>query len=63
MSGISLDYSESELIKMASPFSHPVEVLIATEIDMETCLEWKKVCAILEYISLHFILKHVSTFL
>ncbi|XP_051751762.1 uncharacterized protein si:ch211-89o9.4 isoform X2 [Ctenopharyngodon idella] len=42
VSGISLDYSESELIKMASPFSHPVEVLIATEIDMETCLEWKK---------------------
>ncbi|XP_048052765.1 uncharacterized protein si:ch211-89o9.4 isoform X2 [Megalobrama amblycephala] len=42
VSGISLDYSESELIKMASPFSHPVEVLTATEIDMETCLEWKK---------------------
>ncbi|XP_067261189.1 uncharacterized protein si:ch211-89o9.4 [Chanodichthys erythropterus] len=42
VSGISLDYTESELIKMASPFSHPVEVLTATEIDMETCLEWKK---------------------
>ncbi|XP_056097312.1 uncharacterized protein si:ch211-89o9.4 [Rhinichthys klamathensis goyatoka] len=42
VSGISLDYSESELIKMASPFSHPVEVLMATEVDMETCLEWKK---------------------
>jgi len=49
VSGISRDYSESELIKMASPFSHPVEVLMATEVDMETCLEWKKVCAILEY--------------
>lgn len=49
VSGISLDYSKSELIKMASPFSHPVEVLMATEVDMETCLEWKKVCAILEY--------------
>ncbi|XDV15345.1 hypothetical protein PO909_015458 [Leuciscus waleckii] len=42
VSGISLDYSKSELIKMASPFSHPVEVLMATEVDMETCLEWKK---------------------
>ncbi|XP_077102671.1 uncharacterized protein LOC143753799 isoform X2 [Siphateles boraxobius] len=42
VSGISLDYSESELIKMASPFSHPAEVLMATEVDMETCLEWKK---------------------
>lgn len=49
VSGISLDYSESELIKMASPFSHPVEILMATEVDMETCLEWKKVCTILEY--------------
>ncbi|KAK2909063.1 hypothetical protein Q8A67_004900 [Cirrhinus molitorella] len=42
VSGISLDYSESELIKMASPFGHPVEVLMATEVDTATCLEWKK---------------------
>ncbi|XP_067298767.1 uncharacterized protein si:ch211-89o9.4 isoform X2 [Pseudorasbora parva] len=42
VSRISLDYSEGELIKMASPFSPPVEVLTATEVDMETCLEWKK---------------------
>ncbi|KAK7166042.1 hypothetical protein R3I93_005971 [Phoxinus phoxinus] len=42
VSGISPDYSESELIKMASPFSHPDDVLMATEVDMETCLEWKK---------------------
>ncbi|XP_016095129.1 uncharacterized protein [Sinocyclocheilus grahami] len=42
VSGIPLDYSESELIKMASPFGHPVEVLMATEVDTTTCLEWKK---------------------
>jgi len=62
VSGISRDYSESELIKMASPFSHPVEVLMATEVDMETCLEWKKVCAILEYNLLLFFFNRKCTF-
>ncbi|XP_052457916.1 uncharacterized protein si:ch211-89o9.4 isoform X1 [Carassius gibelio] len=42
VSGITLDYSERELIKMASPFGHPVEVLMATEVDTTTCLQWKK---------------------
>ncbi|XP_042615172.1 uncharacterized protein LOC109045943 isoform X1 [Cyprinus carpio] len=42
VSGIPLDYSESELIKMASPFGHPVEVLMATDVDTTTCLQWKK---------------------
>ncbi|XP_026118563.1 uncharacterized protein LOC113097541 isoform X1 [Carassius auratus] len=41
-SGIPLDYSQSELIKMASPFGQPVEVLMATEVYTTTCLEWKK---------------------
>lgn len=50
MSGIALEYSESELIKMASPFGHSVEVLMATEIDTTTCLEWKKVCHFRMYI-------------
>ncbi|XP_056591698.1 uncharacterized protein si:ch211-89o9.4 [Triplophysa dalaica] len=42
LSRIPLDFSESELIQMASPFGKPVEVLMATEIDMVTRLEWKK---------------------
>ncbi|KAI7810753.1 hypothetical protein IRJ41_006186 [Triplophysa rosa] len=42
LSRIPLDFSESELIKMASPFGKPVEVLMATEVDMVTRLEWKK---------------------
>ncbi|XP_050962012.1 uncharacterized protein si:ch211-89o9.4 isoform X2 [Labeo rohita] len=42
VSGISIDYSESELIKMASPFGHCVEVLMAAEVDTATCLEWNK---------------------
>lgn len=40
---IPLDFSESELVKMAAPFGQPVEVLMATEVDMVTRLEWKKV--------------------
>ncbi|XP_073804141.1 uncharacterized protein isoform X1 [Danio rerio] len=47
VSGVPLDYSESELIKMASPFGHPVNILMATEIDTATCLEWKKALLIL----------------
>ncbi|XP_056312834.1 uncharacterized protein si:ch211-89o9.4 isoform X2 [Danio aesculapii] len=47
VSGIPLDYSENELIKMASPFGHPVNILMATEIDTATCLEWKKALLIL----------------
>ncbi|XP_051981004.1 uncharacterized protein si:ch211-89o9.4 isoform X2 [Xyrauchen texanus] len=47
MSGIPLDYPESELIKMAAPFGQPVEVLMATEVDMATHLEWKKALVIL----------------
>ncbi|XP_058645418.1 uncharacterized protein si:ch211-89o9.4 isoform X2 [Onychostoma macrolepis] len=42
VSGIPLEYSESELIRMASPFGQSVEVLMATEIDTTTCLERKK---------------------
>lgn len=42
LSRIPLDFSESELIKMATPFGQPVEVLMATEVDMVTRLEWKK---------------------
>ncbi|XP_043099910.1 uncharacterized protein si:ch211-89o9.4 isoform X2 [Puntigrus tetrazona] len=46
VSGIPLDYSESELSKMASPFGHSVEVLMATEIDTTTCLERKKLVCV-----------------
>ncbi|KTG02940.1 hypothetical protein cypCar_00029451, partial [Cyprinus carpio] len=42
VSGIPLHYSQSELIKMASPFGQSVEVLMATEVYTTTCLEWKK---------------------
>ncbi|XP_051561370.1 uncharacterized protein si:ch211-89o9.4 [Myxocyprinus asiaticus] len=47
VSGILHDYPESELIKMTAPFGKPVEVLIATEVDMATHLEWKKALVIL----------------
>lgn len=53
MSGISIDYSESELIKMASPFGHCVEVLMAAEVDTATCLEWNKVCCYCRMYILH----------
>ncbi len=57
VSGIPLEYSESELIKMASPFGPSVEVLMATEIDTTTCLEWKQVCHFRMYMLHLFILK------
>ncbi|XP_065121467.1 uncharacterized protein [Paramisgurnus dabryanus] len=47
MSRIPLDFPESELINMAAPFGHPVEVLIASEVDMVTHLEWKKALVML----------------
>ncbi|XP_055060916.2 uncharacterized protein [Misgurnus anguillicaudatus] len=47
MSGIPLDFPESELIQMAAPFGQPVEILIASEVDMVTHLEWKRALVML----------------